>query len=155
MQFFIHITLQLILIVLFVTDFNLNRKLKKTDTTIKCVRTSSQNLQRLLNYGCLILSIISPFDTIYLLIPILSIIYFFILTDREIMIGKHQLYLRGQAYDINKIRDLSFENNRLCFTYSREHISLKHPLVDREFLNEKLIQVVNRKQNKTHHQKKN
>lgn len=150
MQLIIHAIVRLLFVVLMITDFRLKRQIKKKDPTAKIEITKKQSIQKVANYILFVIALICPFDWIWLVLELAALVYFFIFTDREIVIGKHRFYMRGKVYQIGQIREIQFEKDCLTFEYQREKLKLSHPLVDPVYLNEHLIKKVNKRKNKEH-----
>lgn len=139
-KYIIHIMLRLFFIVLIAADFRLNWKMKKNDQSLHRQLNQKQKIERVFYYIVLIIGLIVPFSWPMVLVTVLSMVYFFYFTDREIYVNRHYLYLRGKYYDFKHISHLSYENSRLRFTYQNEKITLSHPLLSQEIIEKEIVQ---------------
>lgn len=127
--------LRLVFLVLFVTDIFMNRRLKQKDRTLRRSLSKTQKAMSYLYYFIVATGIFVPFDTPYLLVTIVALIFFFWYTDKEIYVSPRLMHFRGKNYEFKKIRNFSYVNKTLEFDYEGEYVKLKSP-----FLEEGMIQ---------------
>ena len=145
MEMLVHLFLRLLILILFITDVRMTRKIKAQDVTLHRELSSSQKVQRILYYILLVIGLIVPFDWPYLIVTLISLAYFFYYTDREIYIGSTSMYFRAVFYEYKRIENISFNQHILQFDYKNEHIKLSRPLIDENLLEKEVVQEINKR----------
>ena len=128
-----------LLLVLYVSDIMLNRKIKKRDNTLKRRLSKSQEFMKFAFHFIVMTGLLLPFNPIYILVTLAVMVFFFIFTDREVYTNLHSMHLRGRYFEFKKIKNFSYENRTLVFDYNDEHIVLKKPFLEETYIQREIV----------------
>lgn len=135
----ISIILRIVLLVLYVTDILMNRRLKKKNNTLRRQLSKSQNNLKIAFHFIVMTGLLVPFDSIFILVTIGAIVFFFVYTDREVYISNNAMHFRDRYFEFKKIKNFSYQNNTFEFDYNDEHIKLAKPFLEKAFLQREIV----------------
>ncbi len=135
----IHGFLRLVLLVLLFVDYRERHKVLKKDKTMYRVLTKGQKSLIVPFYIIMVIGLIVPFDWIYILVTIFSLAVFFIFTDKEMYLNRRFLYFRGKFFKLDDIKEPSFVNHKLSFTYHDETVTVRYPFMDPNVIEKEII----------------
>ncbi len=144
MYFVITLVVRVLYVILFVTDFMMNRKMKKKDTSLIRELNDKQSNLQFAFYFIVMAGLLMPLQSVYLFVTIPSLIFFFWYTDKEIYYNTHSMYFRGRYFEFKKIKNFTYENKTFEFDYGQEHIKLVKPFLDEGVLKRDIVYRIER-----------
>ena len=101
------IILRALLLVLYVSDIMFNRKLSKKDITLKRLLTKKQEVMKFVYHFIVMAGLLTPIKSIYIVVTLASIVFFFFYTDKEVYVNMSSMNFRGQSFEFKKIKNFT------------------------------------------------
>lgn len=133
---------RLVLLVLYISDIIMLRRMRKKDTTLKRMLSKSQEFMKVAFHFIVMTGLLTPFEPIFILLTLAVIIFFFIFTDREVYVNMHAMYFRARYYEFKKIKNFTYQNKTFDFDYNNEHITLNKPFLEEGFILREIVHKV-------------